>query len=115
MTNPVLIAGAIGSPYTRKVKALALYRQIPYRFVRSGMPGSHPDGLPKPPLPLLPCVYLPEDDGSYRATSDSTFQIRELEAMYAGRSVIPSDPVIAFLDYLVEDYADEWATKMMFH
>jgi len=115
MTRPILIAGAIGSPYTRKMRAIAIYRRIPYRFLHAAMPGARPGGLPKPPLPLLPCVYLPEGEEDYRATSDSTFQLRELERLYSDRSVIPSDPVIAFLDYLLEDYADEWVTKMMFH
>ena len=115
MTRPILIAGSVGSPYTRKMRAIAIYRRIPYRFHLTGMPGSGAPGLPKPPLPLLPCVYLPEGDADYRATSDSTFQLRELEALYEGRSVLPSDPALAFLDYLVEDYADEWVTKMMFH
>jgi len=32
-----------------------------------------------------------------------------------GRSLVPTDPVVAFLDRLVEDYADEWVTKMMYH
>jgi glutathione S-transferase len=114
MTRPILIVGAIGSPYTRKMKALARYRRIEIRFL-SGGPGGRPDGLPKPPLPLLPVVYLPEGENDYRATSDSTFQLRELETRYTGRSVLPPDPVIALLDYLVEDYADEWVTKMMFH
>lgn len=115
MTRPILIAGGIGSPYTRKMRAVAIYRRIPHRFLLSPMPGSRPEGLPKPPLPLLPCVYLPEGEDGYRATSDSSFQLRELEALYSGRSVIPRDPAIAFLDYLVEDYADEWVAKMMFH
>jgi glutathione S-transferase len=115
LTRPILIAGAIGSPYTRKMRAIAIYRRIPYRFLHSAMPGAGAPSLPKPPLPLLPCVYLPEGEEGYRATSDSTFQLRELERLYSKRSVIPSDPATAFLDYLVEDYADEWVTKMMFH
>ncbi len=35
--------------------------------------------------------------------------------MYEGRSVIPSDPALAFIDMLLEDYGDEWLTKAMFH
>jgi glutathione S-transferase len=46
---------------------------------------------------------------------DSTPLIRELDAQYAGRTVIPPDPVMAFVDALLEDYADEWLTKAMFH
>ena len=113
--RPVVLAGAPGSPYTRKLKSILVYRLIPYRFAYVPMPGHAPAGLPKPPLPLFPCLYFPEGEADYRATSDSTFQLRELEQGFEGRSVIPADPAVAFLDYLVEDYADEWVTKMMFH
>ncbi len=114
--QPFLISGAVGSPYTRKLKAVLLYRRIPYQFCIAGMPGqpARPD-LPKPPLPLLPALYFPEPDGSYRPGSDTTFLIRELEQLHGERSVVPSDPVVALLSSLVEDYADEWVTKQMFH
>src|SRR5207244_4030128 len=41
--------------------------------------------------------------------------IRRLEGLYAARAVIPPDPVMAFVDALLEDYGDEWLTKPMFH
>ncbi|MEE3326454.1 MAG: glutathione S-transferase [Myxococcota bacterium] len=116
MTRSLVLAGGpLGSPYTHKVKSLLLYRRIPYQFAFVPAPGDAPEGFPKPPRPLFPCLYYPEADGTYRGTSDSTFQIRELEEHVPERSVIPTDPALAFLDSLLEDYADEWVTKMMFH
>ena len=35
--------------------------------------------------------------------------------MYKEKSVIPPSPVLSFLNYLLEDFADEWTTKYMFH
>lgn len=110
MDDSLIIRGAPGSPYTRKMLAVLRYRHIPYRFA---LPGSTlTDGLPKPKVELLPTFWFP---GENEAVVDSTPIIRDLEERYDGRSVIPDDPVLAFLDYLIEDYADEWLTKAMFH
>ncbi len=113
MGDRVALKGAPGSPYTRKMLALLRYRQIPYRLIVSSSQAD--DRLPQPKVALLPTFYLPDASGELQAVVDSTPIIRTLEEQYAGRSVIPTDPVLAFLDYLIEDYADEWLTKAMFH
>src|SRR6056300_1393829 len=107
------IKGVPGSPYTRKMLSLLRYRHIPYRFIQHGL--GQPPGLPKPKVDLLPVVYLEDENGELKATVDTTFIIRRLESEYAGRSAIPADSALRFLDYLIEDYGDEWLTRPMLH
>ncbi len=111
-TDSIALRGAPGSPYTRKMLAVLRYRRIPYRFLVSLWAGN--DGLPKPKVDLLPTFFFESTDG-VEAVVDSTPIIRRLEDEYLGRSVIPDDPALDFLAYLLEDYADEWLTKAMFH
>ena len=92
--------------------AVLRFRRIPYRFL-VGLWAAH-EGLPKPKVDLLPTFYFDSSEG-VDAVVDSTPIIRRLENEYLGRSVIPNDPALAFIDYLIEDYADEWLTKAMFH
>ncbi len=112
--GPLALMGAAGSPYTRKMLALLRYRHIPYA-VHWASHRNPPAGYPEPPVKLLPTFYFSKAGGGYEAVVDSTPIIRRLEAEHQGRSVIPRDPVIAFLNYLIEDYGDEWLTKAMFH
>ena len=111
--TPLTLLGAPGSPYTRKMVALLRYRRIPYRLIV----GRHGEnrGLPKPKVALLPTFYLPDSSGALEAVVDSTPLIRRFEAEFNERHATPVDPVTAFIDYLLEDYADEWLTKAMFH
>lgn len=111
--TPLPMMGAPGSPYTRKMRAVLRYRRIPYLFLLQGSPEAAQ--MPEAKVPLLPTFYLPDATGEVVAATDSTPLIRRFEAAFAGRSIIPADPAIAFLDELVEDYADEWLTKCMFH
>jgi glutathione S-transferase len=109
-TEPIRIVGVPASPYSRKMRAVLRYRRIPHAWVMRGSPEGR--DLPRPRVDLLPQLILP---GSSEALTDSSPLIRRLESMYEGRSLIPSDPVVALLDALIEDYADEWLTKAMFH
>jgi glutathione S-transferase len=114
MTDHTLrIVGMPGSPYSRKLRAVLRYRRVPYAWVLQGSPEAR--GLPQPRVVLQPQLIVRGPDGAPEAAVDSTPLIRRLEGMYAARSVIPPDPVMAFVDTLLEDYADEWLTKAMFH
>ena len=113
LPTPLWMMGAPGSPYTRKMRALLRYRLIPYRMILQG--SEEHLRRPQPKVELLPTFYLPDENGQEVAVTDSTPLIRRFEEDFPGRSVIPPDPALAFLDALLEDYADEWLTKAMFH
>ena len=111
--HPLVLAGQYGSPYTLKMRAVLRYRHIPFRWV---LRDSKWDDIPTPPVMIIPVIVYPNADGSHgEATVDSSPQIMRLEREYASRSVVPTDPALAFIDALIEDYGDEWVTKAMYH
>lgn len=110
---PLKIVGMTGSPYSRKLRAVLRYRRIPYAWMHQGAPESR--SLPQPRVSLLPQLIRSKPDGTLEAQVDSTPLIRALDREYPGRSVVPPDAVVSFIDALIEDYADEWLTKAMFH
>ena len=91
--------------------AVLRYRRIPYSLLYGA--ADEAMGLPKAKVPLWPTFYLPDAHGKLAAVTDSTPLIRYFESEVTGRSVIPGDPVIAFIDSLIEDYADECLTKAL--
>lgn len=111
--EPVKFKGVPGSPYTRKMLAYLRYRHIRYELLIGDQ--TKVLGLPEPRVQLLPTFYLHDDRDELVPVVDSTPLIRRFEAEINGRAAIPGDPVLAFLNYLIEDYADEWLTKAMFH
>ena len=114
-STPIRLAGGTGSPYTQKMVALLRYRRIPYA-IEWGQPESLCDALgAERPKPIFMPTFVFEEHGGPVAECDSTPIIRRLETLFPERSVLPSDPALAFIDYLIEDFADEWCTKYMFH
>ncbi len=113
MTNQLVLAGQYGSPYTLKMRGVLRYRRIPFQWM---LRESKWDDLPTPPVPIIPVIAYRNDDGTYGdVTVDSSPQIMRLEAEHIERSIVPTDPALAFIDALIEDFADEWVTKMMYH
>jgi glutathione S-transferase len=74
------------------------------------------DDLPPAPVRLMPTIAFPTATGTYtESVVDSSPLIDRLEQRHHRRSLVPTDPVVAFVDAVVEDYADEWVTKAMYH
>lgn len=104
------LIGSNGSPYSMKLRAIMRYRRLPFDWVLRTDRNRHEVAHIKPAL--IPILRYP--DGAERV--DSTPIAYDLEARHPGRrSIVPDDPGNAFLSHLIEDMADEWCTKMMFH
>ena len=98
------------SPYSVKMRAIMRYRRIPFIWKALGNPRDEAvaAGLP----PVIPVLRFA--DG--RMMNDSTPLAYALEREHPGeRSIIPDDQALAYLSDLLEDFGDEWVTKMMFH
>ena len=116
MMKRLQIFGSTPSPYTQKMLSFLRYKQIPYD-VHWGDAKGRLEALDiEPPKPvLLPVVLLEDEDKKLVATTDSTPIIRKLEKDFPERKVIPEDKALGFINYVLEDFADEYLTKFMFH
>lgn len=110
MAGQYRVYGVEPSPYSVKVRAYMRYKSIPHEWVvRTAARMEEFKRYAK--LPLIPCVVAPDET----AMQDSTPVIEALEEKFPDPAIIPSDPAAAFLSALLEEYADEWGNKPMFH
>jgi glutathione S-transferase len=103
------LIGVPSSPYSVKLRAILRYRRLPHDWVVD-MPALSGKAYPVRPV-VLPILAAP--DGGWHV--DSTPIALLLEARHGDRPVLPGDEAVRFLCLLIEDMADEWFTKPMFH
>jgi len=103
------VIGAEESPYSVKVRAYLRYKQLPHQWLSRGeVPELYQQHAK---LPLIPLVITPDE----QALQDSTPIIATIEARHPEPSIYPPDPVCRFISTLLEEFADEWGNKWMFH
>ena len=116
MSEKIQIFGATPSPYTQKMISIFRYRHIAYQAFMGNAAGRLKEMNIEPPKPvLLPTILLKDAEGELKPTTDSTPIIRRLEKEYPDRKLLPEDPALSFINFLLEDFGDEWVTKYMFH
>ena len=117
MTERIKVFGAPASPYTQKMISIMRYRHIAYEFYIGDVSGrlSRIEGIETPKPVLLPTLLLKDGQGNLKATTDTTPIIKRFENEYPDRKLLPEDPALSFINYLLEDFGDEWVTKYMFH
>lgn len=104
------VYGALASPYSMKLRAALRWLRVPHGWVQMGV--EHADITNRIKPPVIPILEYP--DG--RLANDSTPLLLEFSAAAApDRSLLPDDALQRFLVLLIEDFADEWLTKLMFH
>ena len=113
--KPIKLIGNPASPYTRKMIAYLRYKRIPHHVIWGDVSDVLKPMNIDPPKPILLPVFLLPRDGKLTAVTDSTPLIEEFENSYPNRSVYPEDQSLRFINYVLEDFGDEWCTKYMFH
>lgn len=110
MADHYRIYGNELSPYSVKVRSYFRYKQLPHEWIVRN-PSVEDEFSRYAKLPLIPLVVTPEGKG----LQDSTPIIEHFEALHPEPSIHPPDAALAFLSALIEEYADEWGNKPMFH
>ncbi|MES3040469.1 MAG: glutathione S-transferase family protein [Pseudomonadota bacterium] len=97
------------SPYSVKVRALLRFKQVPFEWLlRSRANESAFREHAK--VPLIPLLVTPTGP-----MQDSTPMLSFLEAEHPTPSIRLTDPLLNFLSDALEEAADEWLIKPMFH
>lgn len=98
------------SPYSVKVRSYLRYKKIPFDWVAKGY-GSEDEFQSLARSSALPMLVSPKGGIAH----DSSLILSGIEKRVRKPSACPTDKACEALSLLLEDYADEWLNKVMFH
>ena len=110
MSDNYRIFGSELSPYSVKLRSYCRYKAIPNEWILRNDDNTE-EFTRHARLPLIPVVVTPDEE----ALQDSTPIVEALERRFPEPSIHPEDAALAFISALVEEFADEWGNKWMFH
>ena len=109
--EPLKLRGASISYFTGKMENYFRRKGIPYQLEARNFPSEVKRNQQRVGISQMPVVGL--RDG--RWMTDSTKMIQWFESEYPQNRVVPEDPVLAYICYLLEDWADEWWWRPAMH
>lgn len=98
------------SPYAIKVRALLRYKQVPHQWLLRSK-ANEPTFRQYAKLPIIPLLVTPEDEG----LQDSTPLLMLIDERFPTPPLRLEDASADFLASALEEAADEWLIKPMFH
>jgi len=101
-SNAFVVHGVTVSYFTRKVTGYLGYKGLPWRLRPSI--GLNLEARAAGWNGGIPVVTTPEGELIW----DSTAVILHLDHLHPAPAVVPPDPLLAFLAYLLDDFSDEW-------
>ncbi len=104
------IFGAELSPYSVKIRSYFRFKGLPHEWVPRS-PANQEEFQRYARIPLVPLVVTPKQEG----LQDSTPIMDAIEQRHPAPSIHPEDKTLKFLSILIEEFADEWGNKWMFH
>jgi glutathione S-transferase len=110
MQPPFRLFGAELSAFSQKVRSFLRYKGLEHTWIERTV-GTNAAFAQVARLPLTP--VLVEADG--RALQDSTLILEKIEAAHPQPPSLPDSAALVFAAQVLEDYADEWVNKIVFH
>lgn len=107
MADPYILYGMDASYFTRKLLRLFIYKEIPTDFRKKTLmvraevethAGTH----------MIPVIKTPEGDWMW----DTTPIAFEMDRRFPDGGVLPDAPLDRMMTRIIEDYFDEWTTRM---